>query len=134
MAFLSRLMFLLLLVPARGMDPLALMATQGHWQAAEPIVVNVDYDGGSGLLCVLAGVAHICAQCNAVPAFGTTDEIEDLRKASAVEYAVAKRCWLFVLWLLGAWRLIFQFDALVPGRSCWQKVSVCHSAAFGGPS
>merc|ERR1712166_820033 len=65
------LWFLFLFVfRAYGMEPLALLATQGHWQAAQPIVVNVDYD---------------------VPAFGTTDEIEDLRKASAVEYTTAKR-------------------------------------------
>ena len=42
-----------------------------------------------------------CLQCHAVPAFGTTDEIEDLRKASAVEYTVAKRCAVRVV---AAWR------------------------------
>ena len=66
MDFLSRLMLLMLLfVPARGMEPLALLATQGHWQAAEPIVVNVDYDGQSGLLCMLRVQPHLCAmQCS----------------------------------------------------------------------
>ena len=34
---------------------MAMLATQGHWQAAQPVVVNVDYD---------------------VPAFGVSDEIE----------------------------------------------------------
>ena len=63
MDFVPRLMFLLLLsfVSARGMEPLALLATQGHWQAAEPIVVNVDYDGRSGLLCALAVWPHVLA-------------------------------------------------------------------------
>jgi hypothetical protein len=34
-----------LLNPVRGMEPLALLATQPVWQAAQPITVNVDYDG-----------------------------------------------------------------------------------------
>ena len=47
---LHSLVFLLVLyvcsfAPASGMEPLALLATQPVWQAAQPITVNVDYDG-----------------------------------------------------------------------------------------
>lgn len=34
-----------LLMPTFGMEPLALLATQPVWQAAQPISVNVDYNG-----------------------------------------------------------------------------------------
>lgn len=59
-----------MLVPTLGMEPLAFLATQPVWQAAQPITVNVDYD---------------------VPAFGAMDEVADLQEASAVEYSTAKR-------------------------------------------
>lgn len=36
---------LCMLVPTLGMEPLAFLATQPVWQAAQPITVNVDYDG-----------------------------------------------------------------------------------------
>nr|ABI14397.1 unknown [Karlodinium veneficum] len=53
-----------------ALEPLAMLAIQPVWQAAKPIPVNIDYD---------------------VPAFGTLDELADLRKASLVEYKVAQR-------------------------------------------
>lgn len=55
---------------ALGMEPLAALAKQPMWQAAKPITVNIDYD---------------------VPAFGTLDEISDLKKASSLEYSLAER-------------------------------------------
>ena len=45
-----------LLNPVRGMEPLALLATQPVWQAAQPITVNVDYDGKLQI-CVLRFVS-----------------------------------------------------------------------------
>jgi hypothetical protein len=57
-------------MPAFGMEPLAFLAAQPAWQAAQPIPVNVDYD---------------------VPAFGTIDAIADLQDASNIEHKVAIR-------------------------------------------
>ena len=51
MNFVLRFLFLFVF-RAYGMEPLALLATQGHWQAAQPIVVNVDYDGEIRHSCV----------------------------------------------------------------------------------
>lgn len=36
---------LMCVVFARGMEPLALLATQPVWQAGKPVEVEVDYDG-----------------------------------------------------------------------------------------
>lgn len=83
---------LYLLNPARGMEPLALLATQPVWQAAQPITVNVDYDGKLHI-CVLSSVsAQSCLCLSSVPAFGTIDEVMELQQASKVEYDIAKRC------------------------------------------
>ena len=43
---------LCMLVPSLGMEPLAFLATQPVWQAAQPITVNVDYDGLLSFACV----------------------------------------------------------------------------------
>lgn len=81
-----------LLNHVRGMEPLALLATQPVWQAAQPITVNVDYDGKLQI-CVLRFVsAHSCMYSFPVPAFGTIDEVMELQQASKVEYDIAKRC------------------------------------------
>ena len=79
-----------MLVPTLGMEPLAFLATQPVWQAAQPITVNVDYDGP--LTFASIHVSVILARCVSVPAFGAMDEVADLQEASAVEYSTAKRC------------------------------------------
>ena len=80
---------LALLNLAWGMEPLALLATQPVWQAAQPITVNVDYDGKlqNCALRLVVAYSYLCS----VPAFGTIDEVMELQQASKVEYKVAKR-------------------------------------------
>ena len=51
------------LMPAFGMEPLALLATQPVWQAAQPISINVDYDG-----CFQAFVRLLCLMIHCVVA------------------------------------------------------------------
>jgi hypothetical protein len=81
---------LCMFTPAIAMEPLALLATQPAWQAAQPITVNVDYDGTGCSSSCLCSRWWICV--HAVPAFGTMDEVADLQDASMIEYKVAKRC------------------------------------------
>ena len=52
---------------AAAMEPLAPLAQQPLWQAAEPMQVNIDFD---------------------VPAFGLTEEIRRLRDASSIEHQI----------------------------------------------
>ena len=80
-----------LLNPAWGMEPLALLATQPVWQAAQPITVNVDYDGKLQFCALRFAGANLCSCSCSVPAFGTIDEVLELQQASKVEYKVAKR-------------------------------------------
>jgi len=82
---------LALLNPVRGMEPLALLATQPVWQAAQPITVNVDYDGKLQNCALRLVGAYLCLCSCSVPAFGTIDEVMELQQASKVEYKVAKR-------------------------------------------
>ena len=94
---------LALLNLAWGMEPLALLATQPVWQAAQPITVNVDYDGKlqNCALRLVVAYSYLCS----VPAFGTIDEVMELQQASKVEYsceAVRNACINFSLAGIGA--------------------------------
>jgi len=82
---------LALLNLAWGMEPLALLATQPVWQAAQPITVNVDYDGKLQNCALRPAAAYFYLCSCSVPAFGTIDEVMELQQASMVEYKVAKR-------------------------------------------
>ena len=63
------LFFCLSCFGATAMEPLAPLAQQPLWQAAEPISVNIDFD---------------------VPAFAFTEEIQRLRDSSNIEKLVAQ--------------------------------------------
>jgi CPW-WPC domain-containing protein len=63
------ILFMSMLQMAVSLEPFAILAQQGVWQAGTPININVDYD---------------------VPAVGVTDELAALRKASMAEYKVAE--------------------------------------------
>ena len=81
-----------LLNPVYGLEPLASLATQPVWQAAQPITVNVDYDGKLQMCALRFVSTHSCMCSFPVPAFGTIDEVMELQQASKVEYDIAKRC------------------------------------------
>ena len=83
----SAFVVLVAMSSAIALEPLAPLASQPVWQAAEPVSVNVEYDGKRAFPAISENARDLAFCVRVVPVFGAMDELRELKKASAVEDA-----------------------------------------------